>query len=410
MLVFILAGFFAERGIAEQPVTYVVAGVADGDSLNVRAGPGAKFAVVATLPNGAGGIIQRGHPVLNGNDDWIDISFASGEGWVRPKYLEKAAAVASDYPPDNSQSQAAPLSQTKIDASPQTLALWKSYEDIANQMRESEAKDGAVELSQIQLLDPAGADPIVVSFIENTKAYLRFVIAGSAQAEQAMRQVRPARELVATLRPFAEKTGEELMPDAGGSEDLRKGVGGEIGSLLLDYVFSDLTAAKNMPDGWRAIQEGDRLKTEESLINGALGLEDSDSLKLWLDMVRNRSFAANLLRGHWVCRNVNGKTAELVFSSDPRSYLRACGKVEMHWRSNRNFGGYNGAPQEISYFVWQFVKGSFRMTETDVISMFGGPQVWRSLNAKFTSPDVFDVSDEQNVPIGQWTRIDDASR
>ncbi len=72
-----------------QPDTqkYYVVNVGDYDTLNVRSGPGVKHSIIAKFPNGIAGIQIQGVPVLNGNDDWVHITFADGEGWIRPQYL-----------------------------------------------------------------------------------------------------------------------------------------------------------------------------------------------------------------------------------------------------------------------------------------------------------------------------------
>lgn len=76
----------------ERPKIFSVAGVAAGDSLNVRSGPGERFSIISRLRNGTTGIRIDGQIVWNGSDDWIPISVSGSRGWVRPKYL-----FASDY-------------------------------------------------------------------------------------------------------------------------------------------------------------------------------------------------------------------------------------------------------------------------------------------------------------------------
>lgn len=71
----------------ERPKIFCVAGVAAGDSLNVRSGPGERFSIIARLQNGTTGIRIDGQIVWNGSDDWIPINVSGSRGWVRPKFL-----------------------------------------------------------------------------------------------------------------------------------------------------------------------------------------------------------------------------------------------------------------------------------------------------------------------------------
>lgn len=45
------------------------------------------FPVVAKLKNGSGNIHVKAEKMMNGDDDWVPISFQGGTGWTRPKYL-----------------------------------------------------------------------------------------------------------------------------------------------------------------------------------------------------------------------------------------------------------------------------------------------------------------------------------
>lgn len=78
----------------EEIKTYEITGVAAGDTLNIRSGPGLNFQVVGRLPNGEGGIQIRGEVVMNGNDEWVPIAFQGGKGWTRSKYLLAASGTA----------------------------------------------------------------------------------------------------------------------------------------------------------------------------------------------------------------------------------------------------------------------------------------------------------------------------
>ena len=316
------------------------------------------------------------------------------------EFSDKPRTYAHDGRSHYSPSERAVVNAPKINASAQTVALWNNFEVIANRTRESDAKDGALELSQLQGLQFDGADPTIVSHIEATKSYLNQTIVGAAQAHAARANV-PDAQLMRVLRPFAEQTGEELLPRIlNSSADMDAALGALIGELCFDYVYNNSIDWAKMPDDQTVMlvmQTADRLLVEESLINKALGFEDSSSLRDWLGSVRDRAFAADLLRGNWVCRNVNGKVADLVFKSDRHSYHLACGALEMHWR-------IRGGP-EVDSFTWQFVHGQFRMTEMGFGSILGFPQSWRSLKAGFVSEDEFHVADERGNPIGRWTRV-----
>ena len=67
---------------------YSVVGVATGDTLNVRSGPGGNNAVTARLPNGYRGIRVIGASVMNDTTEWVPISFETQSGWVRKQYLQ----------------------------------------------------------------------------------------------------------------------------------------------------------------------------------------------------------------------------------------------------------------------------------------------------------------------------------
>ena len=71
-----------------RPVFYSVTGVARGDTLNVRRGPGANNAIAAKLPNGFNGIRVVGAPTMNGTTEWVHIEFTDGNGWVTSQYLQ----------------------------------------------------------------------------------------------------------------------------------------------------------------------------------------------------------------------------------------------------------------------------------------------------------------------------------
>jgi uncharacterized protein YraI len=84
---------FALVARAEEGKTYEITGVATGDTLNIRSGPGPTFPVVAKLLNGDGGIQIRGESVMNGKDEWTPITFQGLKGWTRSKFLAAAEAA-----------------------------------------------------------------------------------------------------------------------------------------------------------------------------------------------------------------------------------------------------------------------------------------------------------------------------
>lgn len=68
---------------------YVITGVPAGDVLNVRSGASSLHEIVATLKQGDAGVTITGGVVMNGDTDWVPISFAGKKGWVRPKFLRR---------------------------------------------------------------------------------------------------------------------------------------------------------------------------------------------------------------------------------------------------------------------------------------------------------------------------------
>ena len=92
VILVLLLGMNLDVHAEERPTTFSIAGVAEGDSLNVRSGPGERFSIIARLRNGTTGIRIDGQIVWNGSDDWIPINVSGSRGWVRPKYLSQ-----SDY-------------------------------------------------------------------------------------------------------------------------------------------------------------------------------------------------------------------------------------------------------------------------------------------------------------------------
>lgn len=67
---------------------YSVFGVAPGDTLNVRSGPGAQFPIIERLSNGFDGVRVVGPTVVNQTTEWINIGFGERTGWVNKQYLK----------------------------------------------------------------------------------------------------------------------------------------------------------------------------------------------------------------------------------------------------------------------------------------------------------------------------------
>ena len=67
---------------------YSVTGIARGDSLNVRSGPGANNSITAKLPNGFTKLRVVGTPVMNGTTEWVQIRFGDRTGWATKQYLQ----------------------------------------------------------------------------------------------------------------------------------------------------------------------------------------------------------------------------------------------------------------------------------------------------------------------------------
>lgn len=68
--------------------SYVVAGIARNDVLNVRSGPGTNYEVVAKLENGRTGLRIVGPAVMNGATEWVPIALEDRTGWVTKVFLK----------------------------------------------------------------------------------------------------------------------------------------------------------------------------------------------------------------------------------------------------------------------------------------------------------------------------------
>ncbi|MCA0998117.1 SH3 domain-containing protein [Alloyangia pacifica] len=86
-------------GLSGGPDWWQVTGVSAGDTLNVRAGPGAKNAVVGQLANGDR--VRNMGCQMNGQTKWCQIEFPGDQplvGWAAGRYLREAAAPATQAP------------------------------------------------------------------------------------------------------------------------------------------------------------------------------------------------------------------------------------------------------------------------------------------------------------------------
>ncbi len=72
---------------AEPVFTYRVVGVANGDYLNMREGPGQSSPSVQRLQNGVDGITLISGTVNNDGTDWQKIESRGVQGWVAARYL-----------------------------------------------------------------------------------------------------------------------------------------------------------------------------------------------------------------------------------------------------------------------------------------------------------------------------------
>lgn len=70
---------------------YRITGLPAGETLNIRSGPGTNFTITGELPNGKNGIQITGDGVMNGEAEWVPISYPGGKGWARTKYLARVA-------------------------------------------------------------------------------------------------------------------------------------------------------------------------------------------------------------------------------------------------------------------------------------------------------------------------------
>lgn len=95
---------------------YKVIKVESWDTLNMRAGPGVKNAVVTQLPYNAQGLVLTGKQIAVGRTQWAEVNWQGKTGWVSKAYLAAQAPApvatqavpAGQTAPPASQNQAAP--------------------------------------------------------------------------------------------------------------------------------------------------------------------------------------------------------------------------------------------------------------------------------------------------------------
>lgn len=73
---------------AAVPIYYSVTGITARDTLNVRTGPGSNYNVTDKLPNGYNMIRILDEPVMNGDTEWVHITFENRTGWVNKMFLK----------------------------------------------------------------------------------------------------------------------------------------------------------------------------------------------------------------------------------------------------------------------------------------------------------------------------------
>lgn len=83
----------------QAPAVYKVTGISAGSSLNVRQSAGTTNPLIGTLANNATDIAGTGRRVSVDGNEWREIKFANGTGWVFGGYLTLAPAPAAAATP-----------------------------------------------------------------------------------------------------------------------------------------------------------------------------------------------------------------------------------------------------------------------------------------------------------------------
>ena len=375
---------------------YEVFGLKPGDSLKIRADAGAGFMAVGTFENGTDGIYVVGGPVFNGPDDWVKIRRGELAGWVRPKYLR----LASLRPESTAKAMPNPAKRgtETIAKNQETLDAWKKYEEAAEVIRSRHVTNGPEMLAAIERLSLDGVDTVIRAHFQEDAEYCRFEIQEMAKLRGILAKDLPNRVMRECLRQPAEQLGAKLMPDTGAPEAMREGTGKLIGGLIVDYCFAGPKRTQRVNDAydWLTV-EYDRLRTQEALINVALGQEQPPGLVGDLQRVKERAYANRLRFGHWVCRQ-NGVVFDLKITDDPKARAGGGGFVDMYPRGKR------GAPLS---FQWEFGDGEFILTDRGWGAIIGGIKSVTRLEPTFTSPDSFELHDRSGVNFGIWEKTPD---
>lgn len=85
---------------------YIVSGVENWDTLNIRSQPSAKSAIIGEIPSNGKNVNSNGQERGNGRTTWIRVTHNGVSGWVSKRYL------ATDYTFNASTSQTAAISAT----------------------------------------------------------------------------------------------------------------------------------------------------------------------------------------------------------------------------------------------------------------------------------------------------------
>jgi hypothetical protein len=83
----------AEEVPTPSPQTFRVVNIGEGDTLNLRQGPGSSYPVVVKIPPGFRGITLGARRFANGTTIWREISAGGYAGYVNEEYLEAEKAV-----------------------------------------------------------------------------------------------------------------------------------------------------------------------------------------------------------------------------------------------------------------------------------------------------------------------------
>lgn len=137
------------------PATYHVVKT---DVLNLRAGPGANYPVVAKLPTGATGITLRDGHTANGTTMWQEVSVNGYKGWVNEIYIEVEPEIQPQSQADTAQ-QAQSQAEDFIVAAkdgPDGLILWVQERDsgklLLNTVMNSTVLNGDLNTGRIAAL------------------------------------------------------------------------------------------------------------------------------------------------------------------------------------------------------------------------------------------------------------------